>query len=615
MSLPQAFLDELRARVGLVALIGRRVRLQRKGREHQGLCPFHNEKTPSFTVNEDKGFYHCFGCGAHGDALSFVMQSEGLSFPDAVERLAGEAGMEVPQPSPEAKAAADRQSTLLEVVEAATKLFQEALSGPEGGEARSYLAGRGLSAKTLADFRLGFAPSRRGFLVEGLARQGIGKALLLEAGLAKRDEQSEALREYFFGRVIFPIFDRRGRPVAFGGRRLGEQGPKYLNSPDSTLFHKGQLLYNLDRAKVALRGAEQRLLVVEGYMDVIALAQAGLGAAVAPLGTAMTEAQVAETWRLTDTPLICLDGDEAGRRAAHRLVERVLPILTPGKSLAFAFLPEGEDPDSVLRALGRPALERRLDESLPLAKQVWERLVGAGLPTTPERWAALKSDLLKEVARIADNGVQESYRAHLLDLFFAARRGGRGDPGSFKQWRGHQGKGRRGAALPAAPDRDKPDPDDQRLRPERELMALVLAHPGLAAAHIEALADIECQAESLAKMKTAAIDCLATQPELDSEALRRQLSKLGYSALLDHILSPAVYLLCPAARPEAAEDQAERMLETLLADFDGKRADAAVMEAQARVADDPNDDTMAGLMAALRAREAAEERRARLAER
>ncbi len=597
MSLPQSFMDELRARIGLAALIGRRVRLQRKGREHQGLCPFHNEKTPSFTVNEDKGFYHCFGCGAHGDAISFVMETEGLSFPDAVERLAAEAGLEVPKPSPEAAAAAARQASLLEVVEAAAAAFEGALASPEGREARAYLEDRGLRDETIAAFRLGYAPEGRGFLAQRLGAEGISSEQMIEAGLAKRDEGSGLLREYFFGRVTFPIADRRGRIVGFGGRRMGEGGPKYLNSPDGPLFHKGQLLYNLGRAGAALRKGETRLLLVEGYMDVIALAQAGIAAAVAPLGTAVTEAQLESAWRLVDEPTLCLDGDEAGRRAASRLVERALPILKPGKSLGCVFLPEGEDPDSLLRKQGRQGLDGAFEREQPLAELVWQRAFGAERPRTPERWAALKSLLLGEAGRIGDAGVQESYRAYLLDRYYAARRQGRTAPAASRD----RGPQRRPLAR-------KPHPDGQRQRQERELMALLLNHPAQISAREEEIALHDLQSSQLDRLKSATIDCIAACPELDREALQRQLSSLGYAALVDQVLSSAVYALCAAARPEAPEDQAGRMLETLLAIFAKGRAVHAVEEAEARLAADPNEQNLACLTAAKGDLEAAERR-------
>jgi len=278
MAFPPQFLDEIRARVPLAELIARRVKLKKRGREHEGLCPFHSEKTPSFTVSEAKGFYHCFGCGAHGDAIGFVMRSEGLSFPEAVEKLAGEAGLPVPQSSPEERAAARRRADLGEILELACAWFETELSGAGGAAALAYLGARGLRAETIAQFRLGFAPARRGALQKALNAKGVGDDLLVEAGLLKRPEGGGALRDYFFDRVVFPIADRRGRILAFGGRALGDAKAKYLNSPDTPLFHKGRVLYNLARARQAAHDTGE-LIVAEGYMDVIALARARCGTA------------------------------------------------------------------------------------------------------------------------------------------------------------------------------------------------------------------------------------------------------------------------------------------------------------------------------------------------
>ncbi|MFQ5467471.1 MAG: DNA primase [Kiloniellaceae bacterium] len=296
MSLGPEFLDELRARVPLADLVGRRVKLTRRGREHVGLCPFHNEKTPSFTVSEDKGFFHCFGCGAHGDGVGFVMRTEGLSFPEAVERLAGEAGLAVPTPPRGPRAAARRRASREETVEAAAKWFEAQLSAPGGAAVRAYLETRGVDGETAAAFRLGHAPDRRGALRAALNAQGIGDDRLIEAGLIKAPEGGGAARDYFFNRLIFPITDRRGRVIAFGGRALGDSPAKYLNSPDTPLFHKGRVLYNLARARQGVADGGE-LIVAEGYMDVIALTQAGFPAAVAPLGTALTPEQIAEAER------------------------------------------------------------------------------------------------------------------------------------------------------------------------------------------------------------------------------------------------------------------------------------------------------------------------------
>lgn len=303
MAFPPRFLDDIRDRVALAEIVGRRVRLTRKGHEHSGLCPFHNEKTPSFTVSDDKGFYHCFGCGAHGDAIDFVMNTEGVSFPEAVEQLAGLAGLQMPVETPEDRAREERRSGLAEAVEAAAIWFAAQLRKPDGKTALDYLKGRGLDDGTIARFRLGFASDARDGLKTALLKQGFTEDVLVEAGLVGRPDDGRATYDRFRGRVIFPIADRKGRVVAFGGRILAGDGAKYLNSPETPLFHKGHMLYNLDRAAKAMRdGAE--LIVAEGYMDVIALDRAGFHGAVAPLGTALTEDQIAALWKHAAEPVL-----------------------------------------------------------------------------------------------------------------------------------------------------------------------------------------------------------------------------------------------------------------------------------------------------------------------
>ncbi len=489
MAIPPEFLDELRNRLTLSEVVGRRVKLVKKGREHSGLCPFHNEKTPSFTVSDEKGFYHCFGCGAHGSAIDFVMNSEGLSFPEAVERLAAQAGMQVPQARPEDRERAEKRAGLIDVLEAACVWFEEQLRSEAGREARDYLAGRGLDPQTVKSFRLGFAPRQRGVLAKALRARGITVDQLLEAGLVKRAEQGESgaggdpgegdLRDYFFHRVIFPITDRRGRVIAFGGRTLGESKAKYLNSPDTPLFHKGRVLYNLARARKAAHDTGE-LLVTEGYMDVIALAEGGFPAAVAPLGTALTEEQIEELWRLCAEPTLCFDGDAAGQRAAFRAAERALPLLKPGKSLLFALLPPGEDPDSLLRGQGAPALRAILEAAQPLADMVWRRAAENRPADTPERRAAIRAELRDQVRAIRDPELREDYRQEMERRFEAvfgysgAARGGARSGGANRRAgqrfggaggtrsaadrrrlrRGEMGRpalGRTGTAGPAAP--------------------------------------------------------------------------------------------------------------------------------------------------------------------
>ena len=333
MAFAADFLDELRARLGLTEIVGRRVRLRRSGREASGLCPFHNEKTPSFTVSEEKGFFHCFGCGAHGDVIGFTMRVEGLSFPEAVEKLAAEAGLDVPQPSRAEREAERRRADFHGALEACCRFFERELAGPRGGAARAYLERRGIDPETAARFRLGYAPDSRTALRGAVMSGSLTEALLVETGMLIRPDDGTPY-DRFRGRVTFPIADRRGRVIAFGGRLLGDGRPKYLNSPDTPLFDKGRVLYGMAAARRAAHETG-RVVVVEGYTDVIALARSGIAEAVAPLGTALTESHLAELWRMADEPILCFDGDEAGRRAAHRAAERALPLLRPGKSLQF----------------------------------------------------------------------------------------------------------------------------------------------------------------------------------------------------------------------------------------------------------------------------------------
>ncbi len=369
MALPPGFLDELRARTPLAPLIGRRVKVERAGRQWKACCPMHGEKTPSFYIYDDH--YHCFGCGAHGDAITFVMQTEGASFTEAVERLAREAGLEVPKPSPQTAEKERRRHDLTAVLDLAAQSFQGRLFLPEGRRALDYLLGRGLGETTIRRFGLGWSGPGRGALIGDLAREGVEPALMAEAGLTRADADSGRVRELFFERVMFPIRDRAGRIISFGGRILGDGQPKYVNGPETPLFSKRRTLYALDLARAA-RATE--IVAVEGYLDVIALHQAGFAGAVAPLGTALTEDQLAELWRLSPAPILCFDGDAAGRRAALRTVELALPRLAHDRSLRFAVLPEGEDPDTLVRRHGTGAMRAVLDAARPMAETLYDLL-------------------------------------------------------------------------------------------------------------------------------------------------------------------------------------------------------------------------------------------------
>jgi DNA primase len=411
MALPSSFTDELRVRVPVPSVVGRRVRLVRSGKMWKGCCPFHGEKSPSFYVYDDH--YHCFGCGAHGDAISFIMQSQGLSFMEAVTQLAGEAGLEVPRSSPEAAEAERRRLDVVGVLDAAQAHYQRRLALPEGRAARDYLLGRGLTEKTITRFGLGWA-GERGALTADLSRQGIDSEQLTEAGLIRRDEETGRSFELFTQRVMFPIRDRRGKIISFGGRLLGSGQPKYVNGPETAVFSKRRNLYGLDLARDGVRNGGT-LVVVEGYMDVIATVQAGFTAAVAPLGTALTNEQLEELWRISPCPVLCFDGDAAGARAAARAMELALPMLTPERSLKFAALPSGDDPDSLVRKAGAPEFQRYLDAAKSPVDALYNMLRDETGDATPELRAKLNSRLIEAAGRVGDKSLAWEYRRALIE--------------------------------------------------------------------------------------------------------------------------------------------------------------------------------------------------------
>src|SRR5258705_327168 len=434
VTLSPAWLDELRARTVLSAVIAPSVKLIRAGREWKACCPFHNEKTPSFTVNDDKGFYHCFGCGAHGDAIRFLTDQRGMPFMDAVKELAAKAGLDVPAPDPQAKERADRVSSLTDVMAEVAKWYAEQLNGIAGSDARDYLKRRGIDAATAERFGLGLAPDSRNALKRALARLGEDK--LIETGmLIQPDEGDKASYDRFRGRLMFPVRDARGRVIAFGGRILGDGEPKYLNSPDTPLFDKGRTLYNIDRASPASRTAK-RLIVVEGYMDVIGLDRAGISEVVAPNGTAVTEAQFERMWRLDPSPILCFDGDSAGRKAAIRAALRALPHIGPERTLRLVELPAGQDPDDVVRAGGREAFETLLANPEPLDARLWRHEVEAAPLTTPEARAGLRQRLVDHARTIPEPALRQLHRDQWLQRFqteIAPRRAssGTGSPARF----------------------------------------------------------------------------------------------------------------------------------------------------------------------------------------
>ncbi len=414
MALPGAFLDELRARTPIQPLIGRIVRLARSSRNWKGCCPFHGEKTPSFYVYDDH--YHCFGCGEHGDAIGFVMKTHGLSFMDAVQALAAEAGLSVPAQTPAAERAERQRRDLYQVMDAAAVAFRRRLFMPEGAAALDYLGRRGITRDTIARFGLGWSGPGRGAIAGDLARENITRDQLVDAGLLRRDDGG-TVTDLFFNRVMFPIRDARGRIISFGGRVLGDGQPKYVNGPETALFSKRRTLYGLDLARAAGRAGPP--IVVEGYTDVIALHQANILGAVAPLGTALTEDQLALLWRLSPMPVLCFDGDAAGQRAAARVLDLALPLVGVDRGLRFMTLPAGQDPDSLIRRDGADGMRAAIAAARPLSDAAFGLLRQPGGEQSAELRAALRARLIQAADRVPDTNLKAELRRAWLARFLA----------------------------------------------------------------------------------------------------------------------------------------------------------------------------------------------------
>jgi DNA primase len=572
------FLDELRARLPVSEVVGRRVKLKKAGREWKGLSPFQQEKSPSFTVNDQKGFYHDFSSGKHGDIIAFLMETEGVGFTEAVERLAAMAGLPLPAAAPDAAQNEQRRKTLHDVMELAAKFFADTLASRLGARARGYLADRAISTTTQLQFRLGYAPGERFSLKEHLGSHGISVEDMVEAGLLITGDDIPLPYDRFRDRVMFPIADVRGRVIAFGGRALEKDVPaKYLNSPETVLFHKGNNLYNLAAARLAAHNGSP-LVVVEGYVDVIAMVGAGFPATVAPLGTALTENQLALLWKMADEPVLCFDGDRAGQKAAWRAADLALPHLLPGKSLRFALLPEGQDPDDLARSGGRAAIEEVIGAARGLADMIWAREVEGGTFATPERRAALEKRVGEISAAIRDDVVRRYYRQDLgerLQRAFApvAVRGGystggfRGGPaGNFGsesprgQRGGADGRGRfgtqasrgtaasvlgRGPYQPASSQlAASPLLRGQRTamsRREALILQCLINHPWLLHEHLEEAAALELAHPDAHKLRAGIIAAFANdhhhspEPSEQSEKMRADLERGGFSQALQRV--------------------------------------------------------------------------------
>jgi|RhiMethySRZTD1v2_1073278.scaffolds.fasta_scaffold00148_73 DNA primase len=582
MRFPPQFLDDIRARLPVSDVVGRRVKLKKSGREWRGLSPFNREKTPSFFVNDQKGSWFDFSAGKNGDIFGFVMATEGLSFPEAVERLASMAGLPMPVASPDAEVRQEKRKTLYDIMELAAKFFEATLAARAGAHARGYLADRGLEPATQLQFRLGYAPAERFALKDDLGAHGVSVDDMVEAGLLVAADDIPLPYDRFRDRVMFPITDLRGRVVAFGGRALqADASAKYLNSPETPLFRKGATLYNLAPARAAAhQGAP--VVVAEGYIDVIALVTAGYPGAVAPLGTALTEDQLALLWKMTDEPVLCFDGDPAGRRAAYRVIDIALERLSPGKSLRFAVLPPGQDPDDLARSGGAEALAEVLASARPLSDMLWGRETEAGSFDTPERRAALEARLATTLQSIGDETVRKYYRDDLAGRIRAlfgrpadsAGRRGRSGRQSPRSWAAYSGS----ASAPAArrTDRGSRIPwgslapassgltaspivrGSRSAMPAREALILVavLHHPWLLESHAEQLAELEFRHPDAGRLRRAVLDAAAGHPQapLEPALLREAVTAAGFGPLLARVQAAITHPSDWPARPDAAPD-------------------------------------------------------------
>ncbi|ENR10325.1 DNA primase [Brucella sp. UK38/05] len=592
MRFPPSFLDEIRDRVPISTLIGTRVSFDRKKSnppkgDFWACCPFHGEKTPSFHCEDRKGRYHCFGCGVTGDHFKFLTDLEGLSFPEAVERVADMAGVPMPARDPEMEKREAQRATLYDVMELAAQFFESQLQSATGAKARAYLRDRGLSTATQQAFRMGYAPESRNALKEFLAGKGVSREQIEACGLVVHGEGIAVSYDRFRDRVMFPIEDLRGRIIAFGGRALSADAPaKYLNSPETELFHKGRVLYNGLRARKACQpqGGEpaKPIIAVEGYMDVIALAQAGIHHVVAPLGTALTEEQLELLWRISPEPILCFDGDGAGLRAAYRAADLGLPVLQPGKSLRFALLPEGQDPDDLVKAEGPSAFHAVLRDARPLVEMVWTRETAGGVFDTPERRAELEARLREITSRIANEDIRRHYSQDMREraqAFFGQGRQGFQNGGQRSQSFTRRNEGARGRGGPAGSGRLAISNSLARSTlvkggrqggaahaPLREtaIVLTLLNHPRLIEEDFETLAALDLGHDALKTLHLAMLDVLAAGRVDDGIAMRRALVDAGHGDLIKMLEQVVKGAKLWTATTLAAEDDAREALRQAL---------------------------------------------------
>jgi len=614
MRFPPDFLEQIRSRVNLSSVVGRHVQWDRRKTQaakgdYWACCPFHAEKSPSFHADDRKGRYHCFGCKASGDIFTFLVEKEGRPFPEAVELLAADAGLPLPVVS---EAEVEREKTrasLYDVMEIAAKRFQAELQSSHGAKARGYLSDRDLSPAVQSDFGIGYARDDRGWLRNELAAAGISLEQMIEAGLVVSGDDIPVAYDRFRDRVMFPIRDARGRVIAFGGRALRADVPaKYLNSPETPIFHKGDVLYNFDKARMAVRESN-RLIAVEGYIDVIAMTRAGFTETVAPLGTALTENQLSLLWRAAPEPTLCFDGDGAGLKAAYRALDLALPLLSPGHSLRFAFLPDGKDPDDLLRAEGPDALKSVVTAAEPMAEVLWRRALGENDRATPERRAAFERDLRAMVGGIKDDTVRRHYLDDLRERFQSLW-------GANRQSQ----PGIRGASARTFSPRLKPgqkawevaQPASVQLRAaanattaasaterrERMILLLAINHPQILHDFWDDFAALDLTTGELDSLRTLILDTATSEEALETAALKVHLTDRGFGPVLDRLESQAKRLNEWFLGPLAAADDARTGLRQMIA-LHRKTVtlDRELKAAEAAFTRDPSEDNLAALVA------------------
>jgi DNA primase len=606
MRFSPSFLDEIRDRVPISAVVGTRVQWDRR-KTNQGrgdwwaCCPFHGEKSPSFHCEDQKGRYHCFGCGVSGDHFKFLTELDGMAFPEAVERVAEMAGVPMPARDAEAEQRDQQRASLQDVMELATKFFQDQLQAGGGAKARAYLRDRGLTPATQQSFRLGYAPESRNALKEFLAGKGIEKAQMDACGLIYSGDDIPVAYDRFRDRIMFPIPDSRGRIIAFGGRALSSDAPaKYLNSPETELFHKGNVLYNFARARKAVQ-KEGTVIAVEGYMDVIALAQAGFENVVAPLGTALTENQLELLWRMAGEPVLCFDGDNAGLKAAWRAADMALPLIQAGRTARFALLPEGKDPDDLVKADGPAAFQIVLKEARPLADLLWMRETSGGVFDTPERRAELEKTLRDLTSRIKDESLRYHYSQDMRErvkTFFApvqqprqGPRDGPGQRGQGGQWSRHATGGRTAITDSLSRSAMIRRPGDSMSVREAAIVVTLVNHPALIDENFAQIEFLDLANADLRRLHGVVLDALAHDRADSRDLLLAAIEQAGLADAWRRALELMKRARqWPALADAALEDARDAFQQTLHLHLSAGTLNRELKAAEMALASDPTDE-------------------------